>query len=238
MQPLPSRPKSTTMSQEEFIQLFVLRAVSTSPSFGDDFSNKVAQATRAANQTWFTMSKQTPVQPMGSASLFDNQLMALAQYARFVNPLSKYIAQDSDDIWYSHEEEPVFNGYQWVSPSHNTLFPTQPASMYGSHCLLIDDILNKGGNTQSVVEDSIIKDTAGWREQKALLDLIRVAANEGYEYIAQDIDLMWYAYENLPRYNGNSWNPNGGWKELIVTKQMMPAAQSLARISDILTENQ
>lgn len=308
---------------------------------------------------------------MGNASLFDNQLMALAQYARFVNPLSKYIAQDSDDIWYSHEEEPVFNGHQWVSPSHNTLFPTQPASMYESHsCLLIDDILNNDGPTMAEklkekldsmpqddfdnewakvtslgmespslkeAEDRLIElakkaEKRGfkwiaqdgkdgiwygytsrpkyittrneWRmfepegsfdaisraqqfspndcsidfsqqlfnvkdilfdvtdvlseknqsaeiseshpittnpskEQKALLDLIRVAAAEGYNYIAQDPDdLMWYAYENLPRYTGSLWNAKGRWKELIGTKQMMPAAESLTKISDILNENQ
>lgn len=73
------------------------------------------------------------------------------------------------------------------------------------------------------------------RQHEALLDLIRVAADEGYNYIAQDPDdLVWYAYENLPRYTGSLWNTKGRYKELIGTRQMMPAEQSLTKISDIL----
>ena len=84
-----------------------------------------------------------------------------------------------------------------------------------------------------------IKEAATSREQKVLLDLIRVAADEGYNYIAQDSDdLVWYAYEDMPRYTGTLWYSSGRWKELIGTKQMMSAAESLTKISDILAENQ
>lgn len=261
------------MSQEEFIQLFVLRAVSTSPLFGDDFSNKVAQATIAANQAWSIMSKQTldsmpqddfnderaKVTSLGmeSPSLkeAEDRLIELAKKAEKRG--FKWIAQDGKDgIWYGYTSRPKYvttrNEWRMFEPegsfdaiSRAQQFSPNDCSIDFSQQLFnVKDILFNvtdvlSGNTQSAVDHPIVKDAATSREQEALLDLIRVAATEGYNYIAQDSDdLMWYAYENIPRYTGSLWNARGRYKELIGTRQMMPAAQSLTKISDILTENQ